>query len=687
MDERVSFAGMATELWRYTDPGSGHWLAFSPPEMELDGKVHPLVPTTWHARSVETQGSRQIHHWEGPLTDLAGLDLRLRVELQPDEPVVRFSWQLIAHHDWRLTKQTGHDRITYFRCASDRPTVGVDDIRLGSFLHRIHSYRPEVVHLDAQAADAVGPLLMGSMADAAWLLAYEHGSPATHPYLRFTRHPGGWQLEAVQGNYVADQVLESGAIWSSLTFQCALQSGSVEQLTDRYRRYLMYGLAPRPSAREPVMTYNTWFFQEKHRWEHRQNYWDTMTPDRLVAELDVAHQLGVEVFVLDSGWHGTPGSWPVAADRFPTGLDPVIDRARSYGMRLGLWMAPELLSAQDAPAFHDALVQHEGHRALPRPLAGYGGDYHACLLEPRFRQHVLERMRQFCAVWGIRYLKWDFLGLSGCDGVGHGHGTAENSVSERREAYGFQLVRVLSTMAEQLSREFPDLVIELDVTEPGRPIGLAFLEYGRFFLVNNGPYYRNYDIPHSPRENSNLFVWPGPARTWLGRETLAFDTWIPSYLAYMHYLPDGGSPSVRSNLGSVLLGHHAWWGDLLAIPPAHVEFIGAHVAAYHRLRDRLLLAPLHRMGPVSGSPEIYERIHDDGTALLVVFATENTVFHHRLPRSVANPRWLWPGWTVQEASEGSIQIAGTIEAGTAQWGFFGLDEETAESLARLKVIT
>ena len=49
-------------------------------------------------------------------------------------------------------------------------------------------------------------------------------------------------------------------------------------------------------------------------------------------------------------------------------------------------------------------------------------------------------------------------------------------------------------------------VVDFDVTETGRAVGLAFLAAGRYFLVNNGPYYQNYDVPIDPeRQNWNLF--------------------------------------------------------------------------------------------------------------------------------------------------------------------------------------
>ena len=669
MSVSLSFAGTATELWRYTDTTSGHWWSFAAPELEMEEMVCRLDPDTWHPLTSKEVGSRPIEVWEGSVGD--DLIFRLWVEVNPLPSFVRFGWELSARRPRLLTKTDSHDNLCYFRCVSDLSCRSTREVNLGSFAHRLHSYMPQAAFVEP-GQTAVGPILMEESSDAAWLLAYEHGSPSSNPYLRFAREGDGWRLDAVRGNYSAGQYLSADVPWRSPTFQCGIAAGDVKTLATRYRRFLLDGLATSPAAHEPMMTYNTWFFQEKHRWEHRQNYWDQMTQDRMLAELDAAHQLEVDVFVLDSGWHGAPGTWSTAAERFPEGLDPIIQRARTYGMRVGLWIAPELVSARDAPIFGEALAQRGGQPVPPSPLAGYGGDYRACLIEPGFRQHVLRRMREFCDGWGVRYLKWDFLDLNGCDAPGHGHETAANRPDERRDAYGFQLVHVRGEMADDLTREFPDLLIELDVTESQRPMGLAFLAHGRFFLVNNGPYYRNYGVPRLSRENANLFVWPGAARTWIGRETIAFDSWVPSFLAYMHYLPDGDAASVCTNLGSVLLGHHAWWGDLLTVPPSHLQFIAAHTTAYKSLWPQVLSASLERTGIVSGSPEIYERITENGTGVVVVFATEPTEFAYHTRRPASKDRWLWPGWIVEDSGDRTIRIRGRMAARTAQWAFFGL---------------
>ncbi len=95
----------------------------------------------------------------------------------------------------------------------------------------------------------------------------------------------------------------------------------------------------------------------------------------------------------------------------------------------------------------------------------------------------------------------------------------------------------------------------MDVTETGRAMGLAFLSAGKFFLVNNGPYLFDYDLPmNKEKDNWNLFFYPGQARTWIARSPLGFDKWIPSTLFLTHYFPDDPRNLQELNIASMILG-------------------------------------------------------------------------------------------------------------------------------------
>ena len=65
---------------------------------------------------------------------------------------------------------------------------------------------------------------------------------------------------------------------------------------------------------------------------------------------------------------------------------------------------------------------------------------------------------------------------------------------ERAEYYAFQRLQI-SRIADKLAKACPEAIVDFDVTERRRAVGSSFLSSGRYFLINNGPYYENYDIP------------------------------------------------------------------------------------------------------------------------------------------------------------------------------------------------
>ena len=74
--------------------------------------------------------------------------------------------------------------------------------------------------------------------------------------------------------------------------------------------------------------------------------------DRLVAIAASARELGVELFVLDDGWFGARnddttslGDWFVDRAKLPDGLDGVATRITALGLDFGLWIEPEMVSA------------------------------------------------------------------------------------------------------------------------------------------------------------------------------------------------------------------------------------------------------------------------------------------------------------------------------------------------------
>jgi alpha-galactosidase len=74
-------------------------------------------------------------------------------------------------------------------------------------------------------------------------------------------------------------------------------------------------------------------------------------------EVDVATEVGAEMFVVDAGWFGSAnsnwwqntGDWE-CGDRLPNGLEPVFARARRNGLLCGMWFDLERLGTESRAA-------------------------------------------------------------------------------------------------------------------------------------------------------------------------------------------------------------------------------------------------------------------------------------------------------------------------------------------------
>ena len=216
------------------------------------------------------------------------------------------------------------------------------------------------------------------------------------------------------------------------------------------------------------------------------------------------------------------------------------------------------------------------------------------------------------------------------------------------------------------------------MTEGGRAMGLSFLSEGKYFLINNGPYFGDFDhLVDSSKVNPNLFFNPGPSRTWILRSSLGFDRWIPSTLLLAHYLPDDPAEQQELNIGSLILGHDGIWGDLLQISPSGIERIHQLLKDFKLVRDDMTQVSAVRTGEVSGSPEIYEKIAASGRGAVVLFATQPGIYEYRTQRSVARTHSGSEGVDVIPLPNGQVRLVCHVRQPGAKIVFFGTGKERA----------
>ncbi len=677
----ITFPRSRKTLWRLAPATGRPALTFAPPQIEIDGKLVVLRPPKLTGTEPRTLNNGVIETvFSGLIPGRAGLVLELVLQYLPGNPVVRFRYRLRSDRTRRLTCATGKEVLEY-TALSLRDFPQRREVRFSEFDESVHSFRLSELDVTERQVAAchtvMGPLLALAGHGHAAMLAYEHGSQVPDAFVQFHFEPDPRVvLQAAKGNYHHGQEL-GAAPWSTIWLQAAVMPGSIDDLATAYRRFVLAGLSQNLASRRPYIFYNTWCWQERNKWWHGRNYLDSMNPERIMAEIDVAHRMGIEVFVLDTGWYSKTGDWDVNRKFFPDGLKRVKEALDRRGMKMGLWFSPTqaAVSSRLMQRFPDCHMTWDGKPYGPREVWETEASYRMCLVSPYWEAFADELIRLTREV-GVSYFKWDAIGQYGCNDPGHHHGTAANAPRERADRYAFELGRYMIKVVNKLCAACPEAIVDFDITENGRFVGLGFLAAGKYFLVNNGPYFGSFDHPReSPvgESWSNVLVYPGPARARICRTPLDFDKWLPSVLFLTHYLPDDPASSQTINLASLILGQNGIWGDLLTVSPEGVKRFHEVLGRYRQVRDDITAAAPVRTGIVGGSPEIHEKINPaTGRGVVCIFAGAQGHYRYVTAHRAASHTWQSGGVTIAPMTDGRSELVIDFSQVKAAIVFFGV---------------
>lgn len=679
--------------WRF-DRGDGRsGTVFGFPRVEIDGKSVEMRVDAFSSELDAHEVFQGVYEevFSGQVSGCAGLELAVAVRFSAESPVTRFKFIFRSARKCRMTKSGGADNLRYL---SWRSGYDVLEVRLGSFNEQIHSYMLTEHKWDEADFETgmklIGPILCWKNSDGtAALAAYEHGSQAPDAFVAFSLDGGGCAaLDAQKGNYIPGTELSPSRAYETIWFETACTDGDFDGLAAVYRDFVLNWMSPNRESRKAYVFYNTWNNQERVRWwKGGESYLSEMNAERMMYEAEVAHSMGVEVFVVDTGWFSLSGDWRVDTARFPDGMRGLRERLESFGMKLGLWFNPSAAAVQSRiySGSEKCLETVNGRLPDARKIWETPESRDMCLVSgywEKFADELIRLNREL----GVSYFKWDAVGQYGCDSPDHFHGDDSVPAEERRLSHAFLLPEYLCRIADRVCAACPDAIVDFDVTEGGRCMGLAFLASGKYFLINNGPYFHNMDHVSHPDGQGltgmgiNVFVYPGPARTWICRTPLSYDKWIPSVLFLTHYLPDDPLSSQSTGLASLVLGQSGIWGDLGAVSESGVRFFSKALSLYRQVRDDISAASPYRSGLVACTPEIHEKINrENGRGVVSVFSASGGDFEY-VTRSRVQAKWCAvPEACVRILPSGHALISGSLGRGCAAAVFFGAEVRERES--------
>ncbi|MEP7230196.1 MAG: alpha-galactosidase [Ginsengibacter sp.] len=651
---------------------------FSFPSFEINGKQLPLALTDIKESGAVTVLSNGVsqYQYEGSFKGEPSLQLQIIFQVSPGNAVLRFQYELKTAKRLKLTKANGEDHISYISVASISSEI--KEVRLSEFNERFHATNKTEYIFDKKYFDNeatfMGPIAVATNGRHSFLLAYEHGSQFPNRFLQFQLHKNKTlSIEAVKGNYLSDEQADG---FTSVWFEAAAMENTEEELAKNYRTFILKYITQNSESRKPYIFYNTWGRQERVHWAG-EKYLASMNLQQTLKEIDQAHAMGVEVFVLDAGWFIKTGDWEVNTTFFPDSLKQVRAKLEGYGMKLGLWFNPTV-AAVSGDMYQQNLpnrMSYNGRQGEPAEIWETEKSVGLCLVSSYWEEFA-DKLISLTKTLGVSYFKWDAIGQYGCNDAHHYHGTAANTLEERTQRYAFLQPLYMTKIIDKVCKAAPQSIFDFDITEDGRCVGLQFLSAGKYFIINNGPYYHNFDLAPIwksilPNDNANIFVQPGPARGWFVRSVLNYDKWIPSVLFLTHYQPDEPHNSQLINLASLILGQNGIWGEILKTSDEGVRFFDTVLTNYKSVREDITEAQMIYTGEPGGSPEIYEKINKEtGKGCVVIFANAKGTYNYITENKVAASYWSNEGVKLGFDKKGRANITVEFDKPSAKIIFF-----------------
>jgi alpha-galactosidase len=405
----------------------------------------------------------------------------------------------------------------------------------------------------------------------------------------------------------------------------------------------------------PLVTYNTWFV-----------YGTTITEDVLMAEIDRAAALGIELFVVDAGWYAGAGLDDISdfeaglgrltadPDRFPSSLASLAGYTHDRGMKFGLWVEPERVAL-------DVLAEvgvREGWLATRNGLYEFDKVGQVCLSGAAARSWLVERLSTLIETVGPDYLKWDNNGWVNCNRSGHGHGPNDGN---------FAHVDGLYQVLREIRARFPDLLIE-NVSGGGNR-----LDFGMLALTDAGWMDdRSYPSSHVRHNLEGL--------------TAALP---PAYLLSFVIAGSGEEIDMGNDLWNIMRSRMPGILGLTfraeSLGDDTLLTLAGEIQRYKEYRDLLTQASatlLSRQAPVFDGWDVLQEVADDGLSA-VVFAFKSDPADGRL---LVRPRGLRSD-VVYQVRSADVGFLGTATGESLMADGIELDHQPLSSLAHILVLT
>ena len=320
--------------------------------------------------------------------------------------------------------------------------------------------------------------------------------------------------------------------------------------------------------------------------------------DEQIKLAEKAKEIGAELFVVDDGWFGERnsienglGDWYVNEQKFPNGLNPLIEKVKSMDMLFGIWIEPEMVNPlANLYKEHPDWIYHFDTRESDTSR----GQYVLDLTKKEVKDFVYNMIDDLLSSYDIDYIKWD----------------ANRPISQtniNRDLW-YKHIMAVYDIVKELKVKHPNVLFEACASGGGR------IDYGilgifdDFWTSDNTDAYDRLFI-----QDSYSYVYPIKAmRAWV--------TDCPNFLS-QRVIP------MEFRYHSAMMGTLGIGCNILKFSPEDVELSKKLIAEYKDIRHIVQEGDFYRIENTSKNDyKAYQYVKDD-ECLVFLFLPQSKLGH------------------------------------------------------------
>lgn len=314
-----------------------------------------------------------------------------------------------------------------------------------------------------------------------------------------------------------------------------------------------------------------------------------------------AKELGAELFVVDDGWFGERhgidnglGDWYVNQQKFPHGIDELIDEVKSLGMMFGIWVEPEMVNPPtQLYKEHPDWIYHFATRVSDTSREQYVLD----MTRENVQTFVYEMLDDLLTNHDIDYIKWD----------------ANRPISQSNldQSIWYKHIEAVYNIVKALKKKHPHVLFEACASGGGR------IDYGILGIFDDFWTSDNTDAcDRLTIQESYSYIYPIKAmRSWV--------TDCPNFIS-------NRTIPMRYRFHSAMMGTLGIGCNVLKFDDEETKLSQEMIALYKEIRPIIQEGDFYRLENLSEDDyRVYEYLKES-QGVLFVFLSHTRIGHRPL---------------------------------------------------------